>query len=258
MQAAERPGADPPRFIALSYSPWSEKARWALDHHGVAYRERAYLPMIGEPVLRLAARQLRGKITVPALIDGGAVYMDSYDIARQAERLGRGEPLFPAEHADAIRRWNERSERIMAAGRALLVAAMASDGEAKRESLAAFIPGPLRGVAEPMAGLALRFLTRKYELTPATAELEDEIAGELQELARAGVADRGTIFERFSFADISMAAALQFVKPVADDHIALGPAQRRCWTRPALADQFAPLIAWRDRLYEQRRRRRRG
>ena len=34
-------------LYALPYSPWlSEKARWALDHHGIAYREVMYAPPI--------------------------------------------------------------------------------------------------------------------------------------------------------------------------------------------------------------------
>jgi glutathione S-transferase len=34
-------------LVAVPYSPWSEKARWALDHHALPYRETAYQPLIG-------------------------------------------------------------------------------------------------------------------------------------------------------------------------------------------------------------------
>ena len=35
-------------LYSLVYSPWSEKARWALDHHRIAYRRVRYEPVIGE------------------------------------------------------------------------------------------------------------------------------------------------------------------------------------------------------------------
>jgi glutathione S-transferase len=45
------------KLVALHYSPWSEKARWALDHHGVAYRYEEYKILLGEPKLRLATKK---------------------------------------------------------------------------------------------------------------------------------------------------------------------------------------------------------
>ena len=56
-----------PELVSLSYSPWSEKARWALDHHGIEYRNIAYTPMLGVPRLRMRLRAMRAKITVPIL-----------------------------------------------------------------------------------------------------------------------------------------------------------------------------------------------
>jgi hypothetical protein len=47
---------------------------------------------------------------------------------------------------------------------------------------------------------------------------------------------------------VTMAAALQFVRPV-DGWIALGPATRDAWTNQRLAADYADLLAWRDRMY---------
>ena len=62
-----------PTLIHLPYSPWSQKARWALDHHGIAYRTQKYLPMLGEPYLRWRTGRWRRRATVPVL---------AYDSAR--------------------------------------------------------------------------------------------------------------------------------------------------------------------------------
>ena len=127
-------------LIALSYSPWSEKARWALDHHRVPYRYEEYVPMLGEPLLRLRLRRPTGKVSVPVLLDEGRAFTDSFDIARHAERVGSGDPIFPEAVLAEIMRWNERSNAGLAAGRALTVERTGKSPEAKAEALPPFIP----------------------------------------------------------------------------------------------------------------------
>jgi glutathione S-transferase len=52
---------------------------------------------------------------------------------------------------------------------------------------------------------------------------------------------------------MAMAAALQFVEPVDDPHIRLGPVSRTLWREPPLAERHPELLAWRDRLYARHR-----
>ena len=53
-------------LYGVGYSPWTERARWALDHHRIAYRYREHLPMLGEPMLRRRARAAgQAKPTAP-------------------------------------------------------------------------------------------------------------------------------------------------------------------------------------------------
>src|SRR5262245_28782286 len=106
-------------LLGLPYSPWSEKARWALDVRKVPYRYRVYQPLIGEFELRLKTHRFLGAVTVPLLSDerAGEVYDDSAKIARFADTLGEGPRLFPAEHESAIAHWIEVSERGLEATR---------------------------------------------------------------------------------------------------------------------------------------------
>ena len=120
-------------LLGLPYSPWTEKARWALDARRVPYTFRHYQPLLGEPALRIKLRRPTARISVPVLTtsDGRAI-ADSADIARWADERGEGPRLFPAEHGAAIARFIALSERALAAGRALSLARMLADGSGMR------------------------------------------------------------------------------------------------------------------------------
>ena len=236
------------RLIALSYSPWSEKARWTLRHHRIDFRETEYVPMLGMPWLRAMTGRWSGRVTVPTLLADGQVYMDSWEIARWAETNGHGAPLFPTEHAAAIAHWNDRSERVMSAGRALATRRTANDAGAQMEALPPFIPGGVRGLARPVAAAGIRYFTNKYDLAAGTdAERIEAIRNELLAL-REALAGAETLWGPFTFAELSMAMALQFVAPVEGRRPSLKPATRRCWTQAELAAEFPDLLAWRDAL----------
>ena len=116
-----------------SFAPWCEKARWALDHHGIRYRRIEHRPLLGEPALRWAARRARGRVTVPLLVTRDARLGDSLSIAQWADRVGAGEPLFPPALASEVDVWNRRSETLMEAGRALLLPRLLTSDRALRE-----------------------------------------------------------------------------------------------------------------------------
>lgn len=240
-----------PRLYALSYSPWSEKARWALDHHGVNYREVPYLPMLGEPLLRLRMRKLTGKVTIPVLLVDDQAIGDSHDIARYAEQVGSGAPLFPAGADEEIARWNDLSEQACHAGRALATARTAADSEALVEAVPRSVPAPLR---RSMGEVGVRFLERKYQLNDLDeAQHRDNARSALAAISDA-LGSRPTLLDGFSFADIAVAAALQLLWPVGDDQIRLGRNTRRCFTDQALVSEFPHLGPWRDALYASYRR----
>ena len=82
------------------------------------------------------------------------------------------------------------------------------------------------------------------------AELTGIVRHGLTEL-RATLGDRDTVLDRFSYADVAMALALQFVSPVDDEFIKIGARSRPRWTWPELAEEFADLVRWRDRVFER-------
>src|SRR5689334_2779086 len=74
-----------PTLVSLSYSPFSERARWALDHHRIGYQVVNHVPVLGELRLRRLAKGKQGRVTAPVLIANGAALCDSWDIARYAD-----------------------------------------------------------------------------------------------------------------------------------------------------------------------------
>jgi glutathione S-transferase len=244
-----------PILIGEHFSPWTEKARWALDHHGVEHDYREHVPLLGEPLLRLRARKLTGRVSVPILLTDAGPIPDSLQIAEHAERMGRSEPLFPAAQRAEILDWNQKSERAIAAARISYLERVAASREAKIEMQPAFMPAVIRRASVPATDLAIAFLRRKYGVDrAATEQAEATWARELDGL-RAALAGRPHLLDAFSYADITMALALQFLSPVANDQLPLGPATRASCLHATLAERYSDLIAWRDALYERHRRR---
>jgi glutathione S-transferase len=239
-------------MYAMGYSPYSEKARWALDHHKVPYVWGEHVPMLGELLLRARSGRWKGKVSVPLAVDGDTVLRDSLAIAKYADRNGSGSPLF-LDH-DAVEPWNAASDAAIGAGRALLLRRLLEDREALRESLPPWVPGVFRGVLTPIAASGTRFLAHKHG---ARAVADAEAFTTMRTvLAKLRVALKGGahLLDGFSYADIAMAVVLQMVSPVDDAYIAIGPSRRRAWTEPALAKEYADLVEWRDALYASRRR----
>lgn len=236
-------------LLQLPYSPWSERARWALDARGIDYRRRHYQPLIGEPELRWRLGRWRGPVSVPVLITDRGPVADSWSIARWADARGDGPSLFPHGSLPEIERWDRLAERGLSAGRALSLRRVAATPAALDELTPPFLRG---------AGAAARAITRagvlrtlrKYDASePAVAT--QTLASTLDEL-RAGL--RGaTLRGAFSYADITMAQVLAFVHPPPDRWLRAGPENRALFGDASLAARYSDLVAWRDALYAAHR-----
>ncbi|MCC6555819.1 MAG: glutathione S-transferase [Polyangiaceae bacterium] len=241
-------------LLGLSYSPWTEKARWALDARRIPYTYRPYQPLVGEPALRVKLRRLGGRVTVPVLTtDEGRVIADSTEIARWADGRGEGPRLFPAEHEAAIQHLVDLSERALDAGRALALGRVLRDPDAAAE----MVPRSLRRALGPLAAwvgaIGIVRTRRKY----GGHRVDDEVhrralVAALDELQAALGAGRETLLGSFSFADIAAAQALVFVAPPATG-LTLGAASRRSFADAEMQARYADLVAFRDRLYEAHR-----
>lgn len=244
-------------LLGLPYSPWSEKARWALDARGISYRARTYAPLVGELELRRRLRRWTGPVSVPILITDREAIADSAAIARWADERGEGPRLFPAAHAAEIARWIERSERGLSAGRALALARLVAD----RAALAEMVPRRLRSVVGPLAprlgGVGVRRTLRKYGADERSLAEHERILAEVLDELRSALAARGggggaTLCGELSFADIAMTQVLTFIAPPPFG-VRIGEASRGSFTDPTFSARYADLIRWRDALYAAHR-----
>lgn len=243
------------KLVSLHVSPWSERARWALDHHRLSYERVEHFPILGERRLRRLVGPGKPRATVPVLIDGDQVLSESWDIALHADRIGSGPRLVPNEHEAAIRQWAVRADDAMQSGRALILAALLESPAGLDESGPPFVPRWLRPWLRPVARQTVRAFARKYELRlDDPGRHEDRMRQALDALREALRGSSPYLLGAFSYADIAMATLIQGILPVADRFLRLGPATRAVWTHAALAPEYADLVSWRDELYGRHRR----
>jgi glutathione S-transferase len=240
-------------LLHLSYSPWSEKARWALELRGVAYRGRHYQPMIGELELRIRLRRLSGTVSVPFLRDGKQALSDSFEIARYAELHGSGPSLFPAGKEREMERYNELSERGLSAGRALALARVLGDDTALLELVPRGLRARLGKLAPRVGAFGVRRTLRKYGGTAVELAEHERVLVEVldtlrRELGPDAAKEPKTLLGSFSYADIAMAQVLAFVMPPASG-LKLGKGNRRAFGNEPIAARYPDLLAWRDALY---------
>jgi glutathione S-transferase len=242
----------------LPYSPWTERARWALDHHGVAYRFREHVPMLGEPALRWAAKPPPGaRASVPVLVDEHGIHRDSIDIVLHADRIGAGPRLVQDEAA--LRALAATAERGLDALRARVTARILGDRAALRESAQAVVPAFLAPLIAPVAAMGARFIARKYA-SPLERDAENLAA--IRDALRALAAEVDTSSvptrETLRAEHLVLATFLQGIRPVETLHIRLRPAVARAWTCEELAAEHGELLRWRDAVYASVRGETRG
>src|SRR5207245_6672692 len=82
------------RLITIPISHYCEKARWALERAGLAYREERHV----QGIHRVAARRAGGGPTVPVLVTPQGVIGESEQILLWVDgRIAGEERLFPAD-----------------------------------------------------------------------------------------------------------------------------------------------------------------
>lgn len=244
------------KLMVFPPSPWSEKARWALDAAGLDYEKIVHTPLISN----MRARRLAGnfnprrKLSLPIAACGDQVMDDSFGIASYAadHRKEGSVDLFPKNKLAEIQYWNDLSNRLMNILRKRALPAMKTNRTLLENNLPPLVPKPLRPYLTGVSKMAIDYIDRKY---PVDSKDTEEVLIQGFETLRDALSKAGGdyLLGDFSYADIAMAVTLQPVKPVENHYIPLDDGTRECWTDPALINQFQDLIEWRDRIYQHHR-----
>jgi glutathione S-transferase len=193
------------RLVTIPFSHYCEKARWALDRAGLAYREDPHLPLISMVV----ARRAGGGKMVPVLITPDGPVTDSTDIVAWCDAHGDALPLFPpGPLGDEVRALEDDfDERLGPATRRLAYAAVLP-ARAASESLFDSAPKWEARVVSTMFPLVRGVMSRRLRLDPASLARSRMIVDEIFASVGARVADgrRYLVGDRFTAADLAFAA----------------------------------------------------
>lgn len=257
MPSPDSAGA-PLRLITVRFSHFCEKARWALDHAGLAYREESHVPMLSWAATYGAG----GRRTVPVLVTSERTLSDSTDILRWVDTRGTAEPLFPPGELGAeVSQWEDTFDRrVGPATRRLVYFHLMKTPVLVRRLLQSASPGWQARVTRLTFPALKALMVRGLRINAAGAERSRQALDEVLDNVSARLADgrRYLAGDRFSAADLTFAsllaptllpAPLQSVMPLAWDEL---PAELRALVervRATPAGQFAL------RLYAEERHR---
>jgi glutathione S-transferase len=218
-----------PRLITFAASHFCEKARWALDWHGIAYEEIGWPPGVH---LVLAKGHGAKHSTLPILFDGATIIQGSGTILDWAESKApdRSRSLIPRAAAEA-REIERRADEIIGPNvRRLAFAEMLpSHAHLIKSALFYRASGWRRQAGNMMWPVSRRIMARMYGIGPgAAAESRAKLEAELDWLDSKLADGRAYLVGgRFSRADLTVASLLaNFARPkeLEAEHSMEGPA----------------------------------
>jgi glutathione S-transferase len=244
------------RLVTIPISHYCEKARWALQRAGLAYREEPHVQILH----RLYARRAGGGRTVPVLVTADGAIGESEQILRWVDAgLEPEQRLFPEQGEERERGLGicrRLDARLGPRGRRLIYVRMLAQRELVFEVNNQGVPRwedrALRR-AFPLAASALR---RSLGITPGIEqEDEREVFAELDWVAEQLADGRPYLLgERFSAADLTFAALAAPVVLPPVYGVALPPLERLDAATAALVERGRahPAGAFALRLCEAR------
>lgn len=200
--------AETPVLITIPISHYCEKARWALDWAGIAYKERAHLQVIHWVPVKRAG----GGKTAPVLVLDDRVLADSAEILEHASALApAGRELFPndpAATAETRALLHNFDERLGPEGRRWMYFCLRGRRDIAIAYACTGVPAWQRRGLPLAYPFVSRIIDRYLDITPASAEQsEAEVRAVFDSVAeRLGDGRPYLCGERFSAADLTFAS----------------------------------------------------
>ena len=240
-------------LIQFPYSPYNEKARWALDLKQVPHRRRSLLPGPHAPVVL----RLTGRTEVPVLRIDGQVIAGSAEIVAELDRRFPEPRLIPEdpearERALEIQAWFD--ERVGPCVRRALFDVMLPFPGYLASMFSAGSPWPVRWAYRAAFPVVSMIMRSSMEVTPSKVEEALEVMREgLDFVVKHAGAEGDLVGERFGIADLTAASMLA---PIADPP---HPAMARPNPKPEPLARFFtewarhPGVAWVHHTYRRHR-----
>lgn len=196
------------RLLTIPISPYSEKARWALDRLGLLYTEERHLP-----VFHYVRSFKVGRVpNVPILVDGGTVLCDSSAILQHLERYADPETrLYPDQHRQAVEEWEDLFDEILGveSRRWVYFHAMQRPQMALRTSCQG-VPAWQTAVAPWCYPLLVAYITRHLRISARNVHAGLEICRRIISRVDAAMSDGRSylVGDRFTAADLTFACMM--------------------------------------------------
>ena len=206
------------RLITIPISHFCEKARWALERAGIAYREEPHL----QGIHQIVARRAGGGDTVPVLVTPDGALAESEQILDWVDERTPAEhrlyPSEPGERAEVERLCRRFDAELGPRGRRFMYVHMLPERELLMRFNNAGVPRWEDRVVRLGWPVVLRYARRRLGITPGI-EVEDEavVWREFDFVAGLLADDRPYLCgERFGAADLTFAAlsAAVIVPPI--------------------------------------------
>jgi glutathione S-transferase len=195
-------------LITIPISHYCERARWALDRAGLAYRERAHLQMIHW----VAVKRAGGGRTVPVLVCDDGVLPDSADIVQYADSLApenlRLYPDDPAAAAEIREVEFDFAENLGPSGRLWMYNALHDRRDLALAYGCTGVPRWEREALRIAYPILIRGVSRYLGVTPAEAEeAETEVRSAFDAVAERLADGRPYLCgSKFTAADLTFAS----------------------------------------------------
>jgi glutathione S-transferase len=195
-------------LVTIPISHYCEKARWALDRAGVAYREHAHV----QALHRIATRRAGGGLTAPVFVCADGVLADSSDILSWAD--GQSAPdraLYPSglERATEVRKLEEDfNARLGPHSRCWLYQHLRRRRDLALSYGSAGIPAWERATLRLGYPALIAIVAHVLDVTPANAvRSEEEVRATFDEVGdRLADGRRYLCGEEFTAADLTFSA----------------------------------------------------
>lgn len=191
------------RLITIPISHYCEKARWALDRAGIAYREERHI----QGVHMVAARRAGGGVTTPVLVTPDQVLAESADILEWVDQRAPENSLSTADpEVDALcRRFDEK---LGPHGRRLMYVYVLRDKQFVLSFNNAGVPRWEDTLLRAGWPLVLPFAKRRLDIRPGIEHKDERIVWEEFDFVAELLADGRPYLcgDGFTAADLTFAA----------------------------------------------------
>jgi glutathione S-transferase len=209
-----------PTLWQLDISPYSEKARWALDHKGIAYRGRSPLPGMH---MAVALALTGGSQTIfPILQVDGHTIADSTAVIAALEARYPERPLYPADPGQrrrALELEDFFDEELGPYARQLVFHELINEPETFAEVAAEAVPAPMRVAKGAVGAYARAYASLRFgaDDASAAATARTKIVTALDRLDAELAAGDGEFLVGGSFSVADLTAAALFYPLVGPD-----------------------------------------